>query len=94
MTLTQAMGWSALIAWEMLLIFGPAVVGAVKNARAKARRRRAKLEQRAVVEVAQDRKSHCLTRNAEVAGAVFVLSTCPCSQFRTARPAPSRKSVS
>ena len=31
MTLPQRIGWSALIAWEMWLIFGPAVVAVVEN---------------------------------------------------------------
>jgi hypothetical protein len=31
MTLTQRIGWSALIAWYMWLIFGPAVVNVAKK---------------------------------------------------------------
>jgi len=30
-TLAKRMGWSALIAWELYLIFGPAVIGFVKK---------------------------------------------------------------
>jgi hypothetical protein len=30
-TLAQRIGWSALIAWEIWLIFGPAVVNVVKK---------------------------------------------------------------
>jgi hypothetical protein len=34
-TLAQRIGWSALIAWKMWLIFGPAVVGFVKKVTVK-----------------------------------------------------------
>jgi hypothetical protein len=36
MTLAQKIGWSALIAWELWLIFGPAVVAVVKKVTVKA----------------------------------------------------------
>ena len=35
MTLAHKIGWSALIVWEMWLIFGPAVVDVVKKATIK-----------------------------------------------------------
>lgn len=35
MTVAHKIGWSALIAWEMWLIFGPAVVDVVNKVRVK-----------------------------------------------------------
>jgi protoheme IX farnesyltransferase len=67
-TLAQRIGWSALIAWYMWLIFGPAVVDVLKKVAIKTSKRALTLEERFEVEFAHDDGDPGLARSAQVSG--------------------------